>query len=53
MVLRLLLLKHVRNWSFDTVEREARMNLCYRDFARIGMGKVPDGRASRRRWAGK
>jgi IS5 family transposase len=44
MVLRLLLLKHVRNWSFDTVEREARMNLCYRDFARIGMGKVPDAK---------
>ena len=24
-VLRLLLLKHVRNWSFDTLEREVRM----------------------------
>lgn len=44
MVLRLLLLKHVRNWSFDTLEREVRMNLCYRDFARIGMGKVPDAK---------
>ncbi len=44
MVLRLLLLKHVRNWSFDTLEREVRMNLAYRDFARIGLGKVPDAK---------
>jgi transposase, IS5 family len=44
MVLRLLLLKHVRNWSFDVLEREVRMNLCYRDFTRIGMGKVPDAK---------
>src|SRR5246500_4037550 len=44
MVLRLLLLKHVRDWSFDTLEREVRMNLAYRDFARIGMGKVPDAK---------
>src|SRR5579863_2723183 len=44
MVLRLLLLKHVRNWSFDTLEREVRMNLAYRDFTRIGMGKVPDAK---------
>jgi len=33
-VLRLLLLKHVRNWSFDTLEREVTLNLAYRDFAR-------------------
>jgi len=44
MVLRLLLLKHVRHWSFDVLEREVRMNLCYRDFTRIGMGKVPDAK---------
>jgi IS5 family transposase len=44
MVLRLLLLKHVRNWSFDTLEREVRMNLSYRDFTRVGMGKVPDAK---------
>ena len=44
VVLRLLLLKHVRNWSFDVLEREVRMNLCYRDFTRIGMGKVPDAK---------
>src|SRR3954454_18358889 len=44
MVLRLLLLKHVRNWSFDVLEREVRMSLAYRDFARIGLGKVPDSK---------
>ena len=44
MVLRLLLLKHVRNWGFDTLEREVRANLVYRDFTRIGMGKVPDAK---------
>src|SRR5246500_401683 len=43
-VLRLLLLKHVRNGSFDTLEREVKMNLAYRDFTRIGMGKVPDAK---------
>jgi len=44
MVLRLLLLKHVRNWSYDTLEREVRANLAYRDFSRIGLGKVPDAK---------
>jgi IS5 family transposase len=43
-VLRLLLLKHVRNWSFDTLEREVALNLAYRDFARIGLSKVPDAK---------
>jgi len=43
-VLRLLLLKHVRNWSFDTLEREVALNLAYRDFARIGLNKVPDAK---------
>src|SRR5258707_15106091 len=32
------------NWSFATLEREVRMNLAYRDFTRIGMGKVPDAK---------
>jgi IS5 family transposase len=44
LALRLLLLKHVRNWSFDTLEREVKMNLAYRDFTRIGLGKVPDAK---------
>jgi len=44
VVLRLLLLKHVRNWSYDTLEREVRTNLAYRDFCRIGLNKVPDAK---------
>jgi len=43
-VLRLLLLKHVRNWSYDVLEREVRANLVYRDFTRIGLDKVPDAK---------
>jgi IS5 family transposase len=42
--LRLLLLKHVRNWSFDTLEREVTLNLAYREFARVGLNKVPDAK---------
>jgi len=44
IVLRLLLLKHVRNWGYDTLEREVRANLAYRDFCRIGLNKVPDAK---------
>jgi IS5 family transposase len=44
IALRLLLLKHVRNWSFDTLEREVAANLVYRDFTRIGVRKVPDAK---------
>jgi IS5 family transposase len=32
VVLRLLLLKHIRNWSYDVLEREVRANLVYRAF---------------------
>jgi IS5 family transposase len=38
------LLKHLRNWSFDVVEREVRTNLLYREFTRVGGGKVPDAK---------
>src|SRR6266567_2302333 len=44
VVLRLLLLKHIRNWSYDTLEREVRANLVYRAFTRIGDEKVPDAK---------
>jgi len=44
MVLRLLVLKHVRNWSYAVLEREVRANLVYRDFARVGAGKMPDAK---------
>jgi IS5 family transposase len=43
-VLRLLILKHVRNWSYEILEREVRANLVYRDFTRVGAGKVPDAK---------
>lgn len=44
IVLRMLLLKHIRNWSFQDLEREVRPNLLYREFTRIGSGKVPDAK---------
>ena len=43
-VLRLLILKHVRNWSYEALEREVRANLVYRDFTRVGGGKTPDAK---------
>jgi len=44
MVLRLLILKHVRNWSYEVLEREVRANLVYRDFTRVGGAKMPDAK---------
>src|ERR1700730_757641 len=44
VVLRMLILKHVRNWSYETLEREVRANVVYRSFCRIGMEKVPDAK---------
>lgn len=44
VVLRMLLLKHIRNWSFADLERETRGNLLYREFTRIGAEKVPDAK---------
>jgi IS5 family transposase len=44
VVLRLLILKHIRNWSYDVLEREVRANLVYRDFTRVGAGKAPDAK---------
>ena len=40
----MLILKHVRNWSYETLEREVRANVVYRTFCRIGMEKVPDAK---------
>jgi IS5 family transposase len=42
VILRMLLLKHVRNWSYEELLREVRPNLVYRQFTRVGGGKVPD-----------
>jgi IS5 family transposase len=44
VVLRMLLLKHLRDWSFADLEREVRGNLLYREFTRIGAEKVPDAK---------
>ena len=44
VVLRMLLLKHVRDWSYEVLSREVRANLVYREFTRIGGEKVPDDR---------
>ena len=44
VVLRLLVLKHMRNWSYGVLEREVRANLVYRDFTRVGGSKIPDAK---------
>jgi IS5 family transposase len=44
VVLRLLVLKHIRNLSYIALEREVRANLVYRDFTRVGSGKMPDAK---------
>lgn len=44
VVLRLLVLKHMRNWSYQVLEREVRANLVYRQFTRVGARKVPDAK---------
>jgi IS5 family transposase len=44
VVLRLLVLKHMRNWSYGVLEREVRANLVYRDFTRVGGAKMPDAK---------
>jgi IS5 family transposase len=44
VVLRLMVLKHMRNWSYGVLEREVRANLVYRDFTRVGGAKTPDAR---------
>ena len=45
VVLRLAVLKHMRNWSFEETEREVRANVVYRQFTRIGARKVPDAKS--------
>jgi transposase, IS5 family len=44
VVVRLLILKHARNWSYAVLEREVRANLIYRKFAHIGFAKAPDAK---------
>lgn len=40
--LRMLVLKHLRGWSFKELEREVRGSLVYRRFCRLDDHKVPD-----------
>jgi transposase, IS5 family len=42
VVLRMLALKHLRDWSYDELEREVTGSPVYRRFCRIDAGKVPD-----------
>lgn len=44
VVLRMLILKHLHDWSFDELEQEVRANLVYRAFTRIGVDAVPDAK---------
>jgi transposase, IS5 family len=44
VALRMLILKHLRNWSYEVLEREVRANVVYRSFCRIGTEKVPDAK---------
>src|SRR5499427_3393696 len=44
VVVRLLVLKHARNWSYAVLEREVRANLIYRKFTRVGMAKMADAK---------
>ena len=42
VVLRMLVLKHLRNWSYKRLQWEVTGNVAYRQFCRIGAEKVPD-----------
>ncbi len=42
--LRMLILKHLFDWSYDDLEHEVRANLVYRAFTRIDAGDVPDAK---------
>jgi IS5 family transposase len=44
VVLRLLVLKHLRGWSYEALEWEVTGNVVYRRFCRIDAGRVPDAK---------
>jgi IS5 family transposase len=44
VVLRLLVLKHLRDWSYEALEWEVSGNVVYRRFCRIDAGVVPDAK---------
>jgi IS5 family transposase len=45
-VLRILILKHLHDWSSDELEQEVCANLVYRAFIRIGADAVPGAKTS-------
>ena len=47
VALRMLVLKHLRNWSFETLEWEVKGSIVYRRFCRIDAETVP----TRRPWS--
>src|SRR5688500_604459 len=49
VVLRMLVLKHLFDWSYDDLEREVRANLVYRAFTRIETGECRTPRRSENR----
>lgn len=44
VALRMLVLKHLKGWSYDQLEWEVTGNLVYRRFCRIDARKVPDAK---------
>jgi IS5 family transposase len=44
VALRMLVLKHLKDWSYEQLEWEVTGNLVYRHFCRIDGGKVPDAK---------
>jgi IS5 family transposase len=42
VVMRMLILKHPHDWSFEELEQEVLANVVYRAFSRIGVDAVPD-----------
>lgn len=44
VVLRVLVLKHLRNWSYEQLQWEVTGNFVYRRFCRIDGGDVPDAK---------
>jgi IS5 family transposase len=44
VVLRMLVLKHLRRWTYDELEWEVTGNVVYRRFCRIDAEKVPDAK---------
>jgi IS5 family transposase len=44
VVLRVLVLKHLQDWSFEDCEREIRGSLLWRAFCRIDCERVPDSK---------